>query len=60
MLKWGGITLAVGLALVIVEAVVASRKKGGITFTDKQRIRGILWVSCVLAGLVAGLVWLSE
>ncbi|OGA96071.1 MAG: hypothetical protein A3G27_05135 [Betaproteobacteria bacterium RIFCSPLOWO2_12_FULL_66_14] len=60
MLKWGGITFAVGLALVIIETVMASRKKGGITPTDRQRIWGIFWVSCVMAGLVAGLIWMSD
>jgi hypothetical protein len=60
MFKWGGITFAVGLALVIIEAVFASRKKEGITPTDRQRIWGIFWVTCVMTGVVAGLIWLSD
>ena len=60
MLKWGGITFAAGIILIIIEIWSASRKKGGITPTDKRRIWGILQVTCVLTGLVALLVWLAE
>jgi hypothetical protein len=60
VLKWGGITFAIGMALMVFEIVVAARKKGGIVYADKQRIWGIFWISCAMAGLVAGLIWMSN
>jgi hypothetical protein len=60
MLKWAGITFAVGIVLVIIEIVSASRKKGGINPTDKQRIWGIFWITCAMTALVYGLLWLSD
>jgi hypothetical protein len=60
VLKWAGITFAVGMALVIIEIWFATRKKGGMTPTDRQRIVGIFWIACIMAGLVAGLIWLAE
>ena len=60
MYKWGGITFGVGLALVIVDFVYASRKKEGVTPTDWQRIRGLFWLTCVMTALVAGLFWMAE
>jgi hypothetical protein len=59
VLKWAGITFAVGIALIVVEIWYASRKKDGITHTDKQRIVGIFWITCIMSGLVAGLIWLA-
>jgi hypothetical protein len=59
VLKWAGITFAVGIALVIVEFWFASRKKGGMTPTDRQRIMGIFWITCLMTGLVAGLIWIA-
>ena len=58
--KWGSITFGVGLALVIIDIVYASRKKEGITPGDKQRIKGLFWVTCVATARVAGLFWLAE
>ena len=60
MFKWGGITFGVGVALIILDIYMASKKKGGITPTDKQRIWGILWVTCVMTALVAGLIWMAD
>ena len=59
MLKWAGITFGIGMVLVVIEIWFASRKKGGITATDRQRIVGIFWIACVMAGLVAGLIWMA-
>lgn len=59
MLKWAGITFAVGIVLIIIEIWFASRKKGGVTATDRQRIMGIFWIACILAGLVAALIWMA-
>ena len=60
MLKWGGITFAVGVILIIFEIWQASKKKEGVTPTDKRRIWGIFQVTCVLTALVAVLVWMSD
>ena len=56
---WGAITFGIGIALIILEFYVASKKKGGIQSQDKKRIVGIFWVVLVLTGLVMGLIWLS-
>jgi len=47
------------MALVILEIVMASRKKEGVTVTDRKRIVGMFWVIVVLTGLVMVLVWLA-
>lgn len=59
MLKWGAIAFGVGVALVILEIYVASKKKGGIEASDWKRIRGLIWITFFVTGLVAGLIWLS-
>ena len=59
MLKWAGITFAVGMALVVIEGWFASRKKDGMTPTDKQRVMGIFWITCLMTALVAGLIWIA-
>jgi hypothetical protein len=60
VLKWAGITFGVGIALIIVDLYMASKNKGGITPTDRQRMWGILWVTCIMTALVAGLIWMAE
>jgi len=55
----GAITFGIGMALVILEIVMASRKKEGVTVTDRKRIVGMFWVIVVLTGLVMGLIWMS-
>jgi len=60
MYKWGSITFAVGLALVVIDIVYASKKKEGMTAGDKQRIKGLFWVTCLATALVSGLIWLAE
>ncbi len=59
MWKWGGITFAIGIALVILETVMAARKKGGIQPSDRQRILGIFWFVLFASGLVVFLIWLA-
>lgn len=59
MWKWGGITFAIGIALVILDTVMAARKKGGIQPADRQRILGIFWFALFAAGLVVFLIWLA-
>jgi hypothetical protein len=39
---------------------MARKKKGGITWTDKQRMMGIFWLSVALAAFVAGMVWMAD
>jgi hypothetical protein len=54
-----GITFAVGMALIVVEYMVARKKKEGITPTDRQRIVGIFWLSVFASVLVGGLIWMT-
>ncbi|HLU77403.1 MAG TPA: hypothetical protein VKZ48_05825 [Burkholderiales bacterium] len=60
MWKAAGITFGLGMALVVFEWLMARRKKEGITFTDRQRMLGILRISLVLAALVGWIAWMSE
>jgi hypothetical protein len=54
-----GITFAVGMALIVVEYMVARKKKEGVTPTDRQRIVGIFWLSLFASVLVGGLIWMT-
>jgi hypothetical protein len=58
--KWGGITFAAGVLLVIIEIYFASKKKEGITPADWKRIKGLIWLTCCATALVAGLIYLAE
>ena len=58
-LKWPLTILGIGVLFMVAEYLLASKKKGGITFTDKQRMRGILGVAAVLAGLTWVLIQIS-
>jgi len=60
MLKWAAVTFGIGMLIILAEWNMARKKKGGITWTDKQRMIGIFWISVALAGLVAGLIYLSD
>ncbi len=59
MLKWGSITFGIGIALIILEIYVASKKKEGIQPQDRKRMLGMFWLTLFATGLVAGLIWLS-
>ena len=59
MLKWGAITFGVGIALVLLEIYVASKNKGGIQEPDWKRIKGLVWITFFVTGLVVSLIWLS-
>jgi hypothetical protein len=59
MYKWGAITFGVGMALVILEIFMASRKKEGIEIQDKKRIKGIFWTVLTLTGIVMALIWFA-
>jgi hypothetical protein len=52
--KYALITFGIGCLIVIMEWNMARKKKGGMTWADKKRIRGIIGV----AGGVAALVYL--
>ena len=59
MLTWGAITFGIGVALVVLEIVVASKKKQGIENADWKRITGLIWLTVFVTGLVMGLIWLA-
>ena len=55
-LKWAYLTFGIGILIILIEYVMASKKKGGITATDKKSMIGLFWLSIGAAGLVAFLV----
>ncbi len=59
MLKWAGIVFGAGMLLILIEYSMASKKKGGVSWSDKRRMVGIFWVTCGLAALAASLVWMG-
>lgn len=60
MWKWAGITFGIGMLIIFFEWRMAKKKKEGVTWTDKQRMMGIFWISAGLAVLVWVLIWMSE
>ena len=59
MLKWAAITFGIGMLLLYFEYRMAGKKKEGITWTDKQRMIGIFWISVAMSALVAALIWMA-
>ena len=59
MIKWGAITFAIGMALIVLEIFMARKKKGGITATDKKSMIGLFWLSIFASLLVMSLVYMS-
>jgi len=59
MLKWGAIVFGIGMLLILFEWSMARKKKGGVSFTDRQRMIQIFWISIALALLTMGLIWMS-
>ena len=59
MLKWGGITFGIGIALIIVDAYLATRKREGFTRIDRQRLIGIFWLTVFGTALVVALIWMT-
>jgi hypothetical protein len=59
MLKWAAITFGIGMLIIFFEYRMAGKKKEGITWTDKQRMVGIFWISVAMAALVAALIWMA-
>jgi len=60
MLKWAGITFGIGMLIILYEYSLAKKKKGGITWTDRQRMIGIFWIAVAMSALVAGLIWVAD
>ena len=58
MFKWGAITFAAGVALVIFDISISRRKKEGFTPSDKQRVIGLFWVTCLISALVMAMIWM--
>lgn len=58
-LKWPLIIIGIGILLVFAEHSMASKKKEGVTFTDRKRMRGIMGVAAVLAVLTWVLIQIS-
>ena len=56
MIKWGAITFGIGIAIMIIDIIMARKKKEGFQPSDRQRILGILWLSIFASGLVMGLI----
>jgi hypothetical protein len=59
MIKWGAITFGIGFAIMIIDIIMARKKKEGFQPSDRQRILGILWLSIFASGLVMGLIAFS-
>jgi hypothetical protein len=53
------ITFGAGMVLLVIEVVMARKKKEGFTATDRQRCFGIFWLSIFGALLVGFLFWMS-
>ena len=60
MLKWGGVTFAIGMVFVILDLLMAARKKGGIELADKKRIFSVFTLTLAMTAIVVALVWLTE
>jgi len=60
MWKWAGITFGIGMLMIVFEWQMARKKKEGVTWTDKQRMFGIFWISAALAAAVWVLVWMAD
>jgi hypothetical protein len=50
--KYALITFGIGCLIVIMEWNMARKKKDGVTWTDKKRMRGIIGVAAGVAALV--------
>jgi ABC-type branched-subunit amino acid transport system permease subunit len=59
MIFWMAVTFGIGAVLMAIDYYLARKKKGGFTYTDRQRIIGIFWLSVFAAALVGSLIWFS-
>ena len=46
-LKWAYLTFGIGILIVVIEYVMASKKKGGVSATDKKSMIGLFWLNPV-------------
>jgi arginine exporter protein ArgO len=60
IVKWMGIVVLIGLALMYIEYLFAKKKKEGITPTDMKRIVGIFWLTIFFSVLVGGIMYLAD
>jgi arginine exporter protein ArgO len=60
ILKWMGIVILIGVALMYIEYRFAKKKKEGFTPTDKMRITGIFWLTIFFCLLVGWVIWVSD
>ncbi|TMG72468.1 MAG: hypothetical protein E6H80_11710 [Betaproteobacteria bacterium] len=58
--KWMGIVFAVGIALMVIEYHLATKKKEGFTPIDRSRILGIFGLTIFFCLLVGGVIWLTD
>jgi hypothetical protein len=60
IVKWMGIIILLGVALIYIEYRYAKKKKEGFTPIDRQRIIGIFWLTIFFAAMVGGIMWMSD
>lgn len=60
ILKWSLIVFGIGIAIVIGDIYMAGKQKGGITAADKQRIWGIVGLTCFMSVGTAAMIWLAQ
>jgi hypothetical protein len=60
MWMWPGIVAGIGALLLLFEWNIARKKKGGVSWTDKQRMGGIFKITLILIGVAAFLGWALE
>jgi arginine exporter protein ArgO len=60
IVKWMGIVLLIGIALMYIEYRFAKKKKEGVTATDRKRIVGIFWLTIFFSALVGGIMFFAD
>lgn len=60
MWTWPAIVCGVGALLILFEWNLARKKKGGVSWTDKQRMGGIFKITLILTAVAAFIAWALE
>lgn len=60
MLMWMGITFVLGIALLVVEYSMSSKKREGFTPADRRRCVDIFWFAVFGSLFVGALIWAIE